>query len=207
LQDVTWLDEGGNAYVINDTISSGTLGACLEVRDELIPAYQAQLDTLAVAMMEAVNTLHATGYDLNGDAGLAFFTGTGAADLAVNSEILNDTDLIAASSSADDADGDATIATAIAELQSSLALDSGTSTFSDYYDALVSKVGAAVSTADAREETATDTLTTYQNLRDSVSGVSTDEELTKLILYQSAYEAAAKVMTTLDEMMQTMLEM
>lgn len=207
LQDVTWLDEGGNCYEVNDAITSGKLGAGLDVRDALIPAYQDQLDELAVTITETVNDLHTTGYDLNGDAGLAFFNGTGAADMAVNSAILHDTDKVAAADSADSAIGDATIATAISELADSLTLDSGTSTFSDYYDALVSKIGTAVATADATATRATDKLSAYENLRDSISGVSTDEELTKLTMYQSAYTAAAKVMTALDEMMQTMLEM
>ena len=95
--------KGGNTYVVNDAISSGKLGAELEVRDEVIPAYQDQLDELAVGIMDAVNDLHTTGYDLNGDAGVAFFTGTGAADMAVNSTILNDTDKVAAASSASSA--------------------------------------------------------------------------------------------------------
>ena len=207
LQDVTLVDEGGNTYVVNDAISSGKLGAELEVRDEVIPAYQDQLDELAVGIMDAVNDLHTTGYDLNGDAGVAFFTGTGAADMAVNSTILNDTDKVAAASSASSATGDATTATAISELADSLTLNSGTSTFSDYYDALVTKIGTAVSTADEKASTQSDTVDTYKNLRDSVSGVSTDEELTKLTMYQSAYTAAAKVMTALDEMMKTLLEM
>lgn len=207
LQDVTWVDEGGNAYVVNDAITGGKLGAELEIRDEVIPSYQDQLDDLAVAIMTEVNTLHTTGYDLNGTGGLAFFTGTGAADMAVNSTILNDTDRVAASSSATNPTGNATIATAISELADSLALNSGTSTFSDYYSTLVTKVGSAVETASEKASTQSDTVDTYKNLRDSISGVSTDEELTKLTMYQSAYSAAAKVMNVLDEMMQTMIEM
>ena len=193
--------------MVNDAISGGKLGAELEIRDELIPSYQDQLDDLAVAIMTSVNTLHTSGYDLNGAAGLAFFTGTGAADMAVNSTILNDADRVAAASSASSSSGDATIATAIAKLADSLTLNSGTSTFSDYYNALVTKVGTAVKTADEKASTQSDAADAYKNLRDSISGVSTDEELTKLTMYQSAYSAAAKVMNVLDEMMQTMIQM
>jgi len=206
LQDVTWVDGQGNATVITDAITGGELGGELEVRDETIVAYQDQLDTLAAAIIDAVNTLHTTGYDLDGTAGVAFFTGTGAADIAVNTAILDDPELIAASSSADST-SDGSIATAIAELQDSLAMNSGTTTFGDYYSALVSQVGTDVATADSRYETQTDAVETYQNLRDSVSSVSLDEEETKLLMYQSAYTAAAKVMTALDEMMETLLEM
>ncbi len=86
-------------------------------------------------------------------------------------------------------------------------MNGGTTTFGDYYSALVSKVGTDVATADSRYETQTDVVETYQNLRDSVSSVSLDEETTKLLMYQSAYTAAAKVMTALDDMMDTLLSM
>ncbi|MEI6314774.1 MAG: flagellar hook-associated protein FlgK, partial [Syntrophus sp. (in: bacteria)] len=206
LQNITWIDEGGIATVVTDDISGGKLGGCLEVRDTLITVYQKQLDVLAVSIMAAVNDLHADGYDLEGKAGGTFFTGTGAEDMAVTAAILADPGKIAAAS-ADGATGDSTIAASIAALADTLVLDSGTSTFSEYYNALVSKIGAAVGTATTQHETQTDAVSALKNLRESVSGVSLDEETTKLVLYQNAYEAAAKVMTALDEMLQTMLEM
>ncbi|MFA5180121.1 MAG: flagellar hook-associated protein FlgK [Syntrophales bacterium] len=206
LQDITWIDEGGIATVVTDDISGGKLGGCLEVRDTLITVYQKQLDALAVSIMEAVNDLHTDGYDLEGKAGGTFFTGTGAEDMAVTAAILADPSKIAAAS-ADGATGDGTIAASIAALADTLLLDSGTSTFSEYYNSLVGKIGAAVETATTQYETLTDAVTALKNLRDSVSGVSLDEETTKLALYQNAYAAAAKVMTALDEMLKTMIEM
>ena len=207
LRDVTWLDSQGNATVITDTVSGGELGGELEVRDGDIPEYQDRLDELAVSVMDAVNALHTGGYDLNGDAGVSFFVGTGAADMAVNSAILDDPELIAAASSPTEASGDASVATAIAELQDGLLLDGKTSTFSDYYSSLVTKVGTAVQTADSLYSSQSDAVDLYKNLRDAVSSVSLDEEQTKLIMYQNAYEAAAKVMTALDEILKTLIEM
>jgi flagellar hook-associated protein 1 len=207
LQDITWLDSAGNASAITDAITGGTLGGELEVRDESIPAYQAQLDKLAASIMDAVNACHERGYDLNGDSGVAFFTGTGAADMAVNSVILDNPEMIAAASSSGDASTDGSVATSIAALQDALTLDSGTSTFSDYYDALVSKIGTAVETADNQYSSQSDAVDAYKNLHDAVSSVSLDEEQTKLLMYQNAYAAAAKVMTALDELLQTIIEM
>ncbi len=46
-----------------------------------------------------------------------------------------------------------------------------------------------------------------KNQRDSVTGVSMDEEMTRMVQYQQAYEAAAKVITTVDEMMATVIQM
>jgi flagellar hook-associated protein 1 len=205
--EVTWLDDNGAATVVSAYVTGGELGGCLDVRDVLIPAYQTQLDELAVSIMEAVNDLHADGYDLDGEAGGKFFAGTSSTDMTVAAAIIADPSKIAAAASADGAAGDSTIAASIAVLSGTLVLHHGTSTFSDYYNALVNKIGTAVETAAAQDQTQIDAVSALKNLRESVSGVSLDEETTKLILYQNAYEAAAKVMTALDEMLKTMIEM
>ena len=207
LRDVTWLDGQGNATVITDVVTGGELGGELEVRDETITAYQGQLDELAVAIMTAVNDLHATGYDLEGTAGASFFLGTGAADMTVNSAILDAPERIAAASDSSDASTDGSIAASIAKLQTDLLLSGGTSTFGDYYSALVAKVGTDVATADARYEAQFETVELCKNMRDAVSSVSLDEETAKLLMYQNAYAAAAKVMTALDEMLETLIVM
>jgi flagellar hook-associated protein 1 FlgK len=206
LQDVTWVDSDGN-YVITDDISGGKLGGCLEIRDERIPVWQDQLDELAVTLMDEVNALQTSGYDINGGAGVAFFTGTGASDMALNTDILDDPGTIAAASSADGAPGEGSNASAIAELQNSLLFDSGTSSFSDFYATLVSEVGTAVQAAQSGYESRRDMLEFCTNQRESVSGVSLDEEMAKLIVYQNAYEAAAKIISVLDELMETILNM
>ena len=206
LPDIYLTDGGGDVQTITDNVTGGSLGGYLEVRNETIPSYQDQLDELATGIMTAVNTLHKTGYDLNGDAGVNFFTGTAASDMAVNSTILDDSDLIAASSTAD-ADSNGTIASAIAALQDSTKMNGGTQTFSDYYNSMVGDMGTAVSTAESNYSQASDTLTACQSLRDSVSAVSTDEELANLTLYQDAYEACAKIMSALDELLQTLIDM
>ncbi|MGV8058099.1 MAG: flagellar hook-associated protein FlgK [Smithellaceae bacterium] len=207
LQDVTWLSESGTETVITSDITSGKLGGYLEVRDEIIPSYQEQLDSLASSIITQVNNLQTNGYDLNGDAGVSLFTGTSAKDIAVNSAITDDPSLIAASSTSDGVPDDGSTATAVAELQNSMLLNSGTATFSDYYASLVSKVGTTVDSIDTYYSAQSDTVELYQNRRDSASGVSIDEETTKLLLYQSAYAASAKVMTYLDEMLKTLIDM
>ena len=206
LLDVTWVDQSGNATVVTDDITGGELGGCLEVRDTVIPGYLDQLNELATSIMDSVNSLQESGYDLDGTAGEAFFTGTSAADMAVNTTVAADTNKIAASASADD-QTDGSVATSLAELQDSLLLDSGTSTFSDYYSELVSTVGVDTAAADDKYSSQSDAVSTYQTLLDSATSVSTDEEEINLLMYQSTYEAAAKVMTVLDELLQTVIDM
>jgi len=201
LLKVTWEDGSGTG-----DISSGKLGGYVEVRGS-VASYGKQLDDLAGAIIAGVNDLHKIGYDLYGkQAGLSFFTGSGAAGIKVNPDITGDPGKIAAAAAGGGA-GDGSIARAIAELQNSLQMTGGTATFSDYYASLVSGIGDSVQAAQTGYESQSNIQAYYTNACLSVSGVSTDEEMAKLILYQHAYEAAAKIMTALDELMQTLIRM
>ncbi|OPY91244.1 MAG: Flagellar hook-associated protein 1 [Syntrophus sp. PtaU1.Bin208] len=202
LMDVTWVDSDGNSTVVNESISSGELGGYLEVREELA-SYQDQLDELAANIMVEVNKQHVKGNDLYGAAGEAFFSGSGAGDMKFNAAIMADPGKIAAASTGGGA-GDSSNAEAIAELQTGFLMN-GTSTFSDYYNAMVSKIGSAVQSADTNNESLSNAQTFYTNQCLSVSSVSVDEEMAKLVLYQNAYDAAAKLMNVFDEMMQTLI--
>ena len=134
-------------------------------------------------------------------------------NIAVNVQIYNpvtgisDPDLVAAAATSASAPGDGRNAAAIAALQNSFVMDGATATFSNYFSALTSKVGSAVKTTDASYSFQSNAIQAWKNQRDSYSGVSVDEEQTKLILYQNAYTASAKLMTVLDEMMKTLLNM
>jgi len=207
LQDITLVSQSGASTVITDDITTGKMGGYLEVRDDLIPSYQSSLDDLASTLITQINALHTTGYDLNGDAGVDFFTGSSASDIAVNSAILDDSNTIAASSTVDGIPDDGTIASAIADLQDSLLFNSGTSTASDFYATLVGKVGSRLSSVESSYEAQESLVNSCQSQRDSVSSVSTDEEMVNLTQYQYAYEAAAKVISIVDEMMQTLINM
>ena len=206
LKDITWPDSS-TALVVNDDITGGKLGGYLAVRDTMITEYQDQLDTLAQTIIDEVNTLHENGYDIYGNEGGAFFDGANATDIAVNGDILDDPGLIAAARSTAEAPGNGSNAAAIAELQNNLFMHSGTATFSSYYSALVSKVGATVQTTDAGYSYQSNAMQAWKNQRDSYSGVSMDEEQTKLILYQNAYTASAKLISILDEMMKTLINL
>lgn len=203
LQDIVWTNGENESSVITGDITSGELGGYLEVRDSLIPAYQDKLDTLASTLMEAVNSLCTTGYDSSGNAGTSFFTGTSAADIAVSSSIIADPTTVAVSSSSTTTNS--STASAIAGLQNTSFTELGGSTLSDYYDALVSSVGSTVSSAEAGYSAQSAKVTSCQTLRDSVSAVSTDEELIKLTLYQNAYAAAAKVITAVEDLLKTLI--
>jgi flagellar hook-associated protein 1 FlgK len=197
----------GTALPITSEISSGKMAGWLQTRDTKIAGYMSSLDDLAQTLSTEVNTLHAAGYGLNGSHGDALFSGSGAADMAVNPDILNDPNRIAAASAAGTVPGDASNAAAIADLHTALAMSGGTATFDDAANALVSQVGHDVQEAKTYQSHQTDMLAYLDNYRESVSGVNLDEEMVNLVKYQAAYNAAAKMITMGDDMLNTLMNM
>jgi flagellar hook-associated protein 1 FlgK len=196
-------------------MASGTLPAYIHLRDAEMVGYQARLDQLAQGVADAVNALHATGVDATGAAGLPFFTYTAAqgvaATLAVNAAIVADPRRVAAaavsagSPPAAPAPGDATVAGLIADLRNGRILGGGTQTVSDFYAAIVGTVGS--DSRQAQEMAVNEGLVvdSLKQRRESTSGVSLDEEATDMIRFQHAYQAATRVITSMDEMLDTLI--
>ena len=204
-EDVVWVDRDGNTVDITNGISGGKLKGWLETRDVAIEDYKTSLDDLASSFITEVNNLHTAGFDLNGVAGVNFFTGSSASDISVNPVIAGDVNLIAASGTG--APGDNSNAIAIANLQNGLLMSGGTATYDDFYNSLVSDVGIAVQSAQMNYDHQTAMASSLDNYRESISGVSLDEEMVNLIKFQHAYDAAAKLISAVDEMMNTVMNM
>ncbi|MDX1824437.1 MAG: flagellar hook-associated protein FlgK [Thiohalomonadales bacterium] len=206
LHNVVWVDDGGNKTDISADISGGRLKGYLDVRDGVIDDNINRLDTLAQQLMTDLNTLHQSGFALDGSAGEVFFIGTGARDIEVNPNIVGDLNLVAAAADALTVPGDNRRATDIANLQYQLNMG-GTQSYNDYYGAIVRDVGNEVLKSEAAYSHQSNMVTQLENQRESVSGVSLDEEMINLIKFQNAYTAAARLITTSDEMMETILQM
>jgi flagellar hook-associated protein 1 FlgK len=214
-RDITWIDSSGNSVIISNDISKGKLKGWLDARDVDINDSLNKLDTLAQNLMAAVNPLHANGYGLDNSTGNDFFTGSATAvGIQVNPliagdtklMIAGDTKLIAAAQGADKP-GDNSNAITIANLQDAPTMNGGTVTFGAYYDSMVSDAGLAVQQATSYYGHQSQMVLQVENYRESISGVSIDEETVNLIKYQNAYQAAAKLINTADEMMETILSM
>ena len=171
----------------------GALGAGLHAVATAIPGTRAALDDLAASLVARVNAAHEAGTGLDGVAGRPFFdpAGTTAASLAV---AVSDPDAVAASASG--APGDAAAATQIAGLGD------------DLHGAArrtLAGLGAQVRTAAAAAEANGAFAAHAQALRDGVSKVSLDEEMTSLIRHQQAYAASARVLNTATALFDTLL--
>lgn len=137
-----------------------------------------------------------------------FLDGSDAKSIALNRELKEDTSKIKGFKSP--ANGDNQTALAMVELQfSSVTFGNGfaktTDTIYGYFDTLVTKVGTRTNSAILANDSLTAQYNSIKQEYDSVSKVSIDEELANLIRYQTSYGAAAKVITTIDQMMTTLL--
>jgi flagellar hook-associated protein 1 FlgK len=186
---------------------SGELGGAMKIYNTTLPDYMAKLDQIAATLISRVNTLHSGGRGLGSPAptGLNFFTGTTAQSIAVNSSVLSNTDNIAAS--ADGAPGNNQTAMAIAAVQNEKLMSGNSISISQFYNGWVSTIGASINSAEGTSKAQELVLQQMENQRNQVSSVSLDEEMVNLMKYQRAFDAAARVVATVDDLFQTILDM
>ena len=165
-----------------------------------------EVNGLAAVLITEVNALHSTGFSLTGSTGANFFTGTNAADIDVNSALLSDPALLQVSGT-NGAVGDNQVALALGQLANQAQVSLAGRTFSQNYGQNVAGFGNALSSVNRElsDQTAVGDMLLRQ--RDSVSGVSLDEEMTDLVKFQKAFEASAHLITTVDEMLDTVLNL
>ena len=183
---------------ITSTIQGGDLGGSLEVSGTTLPGISDQLNTLAGQFATAFNTAQEGGFDLNGKVGVAFFNApsTGSGSAANFSVAITDPKLIAASS--DGSAGSNGNLTNLMAVQNAT-LPSGSSPV-DSYANIVFAAGSASAEAQAQTSATGISLLQLTNQRSALSGVSINEESTNLIRYQQAFQAAAKVISTIDQL-------
>jgi flagellar hook-associated protein 1 FlgK len=139
-----------------------------------------------------------------------FFTGSDARTIALDAQLASDPTKIAAAQ-VDAAGlahpGDGANALALARLRTGLLMAGGTQTFTDFYGAIVSGIGAATRSASDAVDRQQSTTQFVQGMQQQAEGVSTDEELISLSQTQTAYAAAARFATTINDVIETLLEM
>lgn len=136
-----------------------------------------------------------------------YFTGDKAYTLGVNAWVLNDPNLVAAGqidATGDHAVGDNRNALALADLEDT-PVGTGGLTLGETYQNLVMSLGLEAREAGTQETFYRGLVEQLSQMRDAVSGVSLDEELTNLVKYQRAYQAAARLVSVADELYQTLL--
>jgi len=200
--DVYWAD---NQVLVPP---SGKLKGTLEVRDQILVDQIAGLDTLAAGVIQQVNAIHVTGYGPTTAVPVPpalktednFFTGSNARDIQVNNALVLDPGKIATADAPGQA-GNNAVALQIAGLKTFKGMLSGTASLNEFYNAQVTDL--AVTTQRAATNTYQHGLVAkaLSDQRESVAGVSLDEEAANMAKAQKAYQAAARMLTTFDELL------
>lgn len=196
-----WSDDGTPLVY-----QEGKLAGLRDVRDTYLTAYRTGLNDLAVGLMNSVNPVHAAGYALNAAApsGQAFFTGIDLQSMAVNPILTADPTQLAAATQAS-APGDGSNALAIAQLQNVLIMAGGTQTAGEFYQQWIAQVGLDSEESQSRLDTQEQLVTSLKQQQESLVGVNLDEEMTNLVRYQDAYQAAIRVVSAMDEMLNQLI--
>lgn len=221
----SYMDNIANTIANGDitiTLPEGTVlpeGATLTVNgaSKTYTGTERTLTEDTTVTVKGINGLHKLGY-LTSSTGTAtsageFFTGTTAGTIQLSETIQNDPTKIASSmritstdSSATVVKGNNTLALLMSELKNTnFSFQSGSITTSatvdDYYRSIVGQLGVQSEEATRQTDNANTLVEQVDSNRQAVSGVSLDEEMTNMIKYQHAYNASARLMTTIDEML------
>ncbi len=196
-------------------LTGGTLGG-LQAAGVKVAAFQSQLNATAASVVSQVNAAQANGLDSNGNPGTPFFTATAGSEagtIAVSADLqANPSHLAAASVPVPPATfgaGDGSNAQVIAGLLTKTVTSAtdplAGQSLQSYYQETVSTAGSQASAAIAGAGNAQAGYTQLSNSRSSETGVSTDTELANMLKYQRAYQASARVITTADDLIGTLI--
>ena len=202
-------DAGGGQWLVR-TATGGTpvipgggrLQGTIDARDNGLAMLQTGLDDLASQLATEVNNVYRGGFGLDGSTGQNFFTGTTAATLAVSATVVANPSATQAAGVAGAA-GDNQVALALAQLANQKIASLSNQTFSQHYSKTVGDLGQSLATVNGQLADQTVVQKMLSQQRESISGVSLDEEMTDMMKYQHAYQASARIINIIDGMLQT----
>jgi flagellar hook-associated protein 1 FlgK len=201
---------GGISRDVTASIDGGKIGADLKFRDQNAAQAGAQLDQLAFDVTSSMNGVHSANAGLDGVSGRPMFTQltqvAGAASaIAVDPGLLADSSRLALAAPGT-GPGDNTGAQALFALATQSVASGGTATLGDAALGVVANVATATSNANGdvtRDSLVSDNLA---GLRDALSGVDPQEELTNLAKFEHASSAMTKVVSTIDTMLGSLID-
>ncbi|MEZ5245760.1 MAG: flagellar hook-associated protein FlgK [Acidimicrobiales bacterium] len=187
---------GGGAVVP----TGGDAAGLLEMANNAIPDSIRNLDQVVNTLVTSVNALHSTGQDLDGATGWNFFdpAGTTASTLAMSADVIDQPRRVAI----------ATVGAGQLDVgigQQLAALRDAAGGPDDQYVELVGGLGVQVGSARARAAAQESVLRRVDEARLSVRAVNIDEEMIDLVSAQRAYEASARMINAVDEMLDVLV--
>ncbi len=192
-----------------DSLLKGELGGLIRAKEQMA-ATLADLDTFAEEFVDEVNAQHSSGFDAYGAPGLDFFsipTGftNASTDMTLDSAMAVDAQMIAVAGSPSAEVGDGENLQAIIDVEKTDLFTSGTQNSREFVSSIYSDLGNAIVGFEVDAATHGAIITDLVSLKDANSKVDLDEEAVSLIQYQAAYQAAARVVTAADELLNELM--
>ncbi len=221
---ILWERDGGEV-----SIKSGEIAGLKEVRDTNLKSYMHDFESLVWGIVSAIDQVHSEGMDLYGAQGENFFIGDNLETLQINPLIKGDVSRVAAATLPEGwtepgspNPGDGTNALKIGQLRhASIFVDTdsaakgklrfpgdgevGTTNFENYYRDAIARLGVDSQESYRMVENQHSLLSMMENRKESISGVSLDEELANMVQFQLAYQASARLITTFDDILDTVI--
>lgn len=182
------------------TPTGGSIAGTIDVRHGALQSLHDDLNTLATQIISQVNHVYRTGYDLNGNTGADLFTGTNASNMDVDAALASDASALQASGVAGAA-GNNQVVLGLAQMANTAQAGLGNQTFAQSYHGTITGLGTALASVNTQLADQESVQTMLQAQRNSVSGVSVDEEMTNLVMYQRAFQASAHLVSVVDQML------
>jgi flagellar hook-associated protein 1 FlgK len=197
-----WTDTG------TSITAGGTMGSMIDSMNTIIPNISTQLDAVAQKLASTVNAVHSTGYSADGTTGQNFFAGDVNGNITAKSITVAVTDPAkVAFSSGNPISADPAVAGTINHDIADQLTDIGTAgTGGDQvYQQMVGQLGVAAQASSRRSDIQNSVRDQVDTDKGAESGVNLDEEMTNLLTYQRGYEAASRVLTTIDSMLDQLI--
>jgi flagellar hook-associated protein 1 FlgK len=207
---LSWADNGDPVQ------AGGTMGSMVDTMTKLVPGIAEKLDAVAEALVTTVNTATTAALKADGTPGEAFFVGdfsTGRYARNISVGITDPADIAVSGKNEQNPDGtpkldvsgnpigtnDGSVATTLA--------GAGTRSGSPdlEYQGLIADLGINAQTSTRRSEIQANVTGQVDAAREAEAGVNLDEEMTNLLTYQRGYEAASRVLTTIDSMLDQLI--
>jgi len=183
----------------------GSIQGLVDARDTVLQDLRQKINLMATTLIEGVNSVHKLGVSLDGSTNLDFFTGTDASTIAVNKDLIADSRKIQLSADTDE--GDNTVGANLLKWLDASQEGLGKMTVTQHYNEAVATYGQELANINNRLADQEVISHTLKQQRAGVSGVSLDEEMSSLIQFQRAYQASAKLISTVNELFQSILSM
>ena len=195
---LVWTDDGTD-FVAN----GGQVKAQITIRDDILGGHIADLDSIAQTIISRVNELHTTGTLPDGTACGSFFTpGGDASNISIEASLVNSRGA-GVGVGITGTEGDNSLALAMSDVRGDILING--QTIGGAYAGLVATIGTQAREAIAQTGVHNLSVQQLETQRESVSGVSIDEEMVNMVKFQQAYNAAARIMLVLDSMLDTLI--